>query len=228
MTKDIKFTNRLGFDFFPPKPASSNIPSWYKNTESYISGKKEIIDASISQTIKKCIPVFDSLTAGYIFYTQVDVYIKQTEEGPYYSWASQDFVSFHPKSQAELYPVKTENAIPKFTNHYGIETPKGYSVLIVPPMHNPNNIFTILPAIVDTDQYVNPVEFIFTLDDPNFEGLIPAGTPMAQVIPFKRDVWKMKIGKEEEIQKIAKNYAKLKTRWFDSYKVQFWTRKEFK
>jgi hypothetical protein len=28
-------------------------------------------------TIKKCIPVFDAITAGYILYTQVDIQVSQ-------------------------------------------------------------------------------------------------------------------------------------------------------
>ena len=43
--------------------------------------------------------------------------------------------------------------------------------------------------MVDTDKYPIPVHFPFLLKK-NFEGLIKQGTPIIQVIPFKRESWK--------------------------------------
>jgi hypothetical protein len=67
MTKEITFTNVLGWDFFPPKPAVKEVPDWYKNTPEYTvsEGKKVISPDSTTHTIKKCIPVFDAITIGY-------------------------------------------------------------------------------------------------------------------------------------------------------------------
>jgi hypothetical protein len=228
--KDITFTNIIGADFFPPVPGNKNIPEWYKNTPAYANnGKKEIgPGANTPHTIKKCIPVLDAMTAGYIMFTQVDVYVKQTEEGPYFSWSSQDAITFHPIEQAPLHPGVNGVPFPKWNNYYGIKTSKGYSSLFVPPLHNPNGIFTIMPGLVDTDSYTAPINFPFTMNDPKWEGLIPAGTPMAQVIPIKRDVWEMGFGSNKEIQELNKANGKLKTFFFNSYKRQFWTRKEYK
>lgn len=228
--KDITFTNTIGADFFPPKPASKNIPDWYKNTPSYAgTDKKEILPGnSTPHTIKKCIPVLDAMTAGYIMFTQVDVYVKQLEEGPYFSWSSQNAISFHPVEQAPLHPTVNGVPFPKWNNHYSIKTPTGYSSLFVPPLHNPNGFFTVLPGLVDTDTYTAPVNFPFTMNDPKWEGLIPAGTPMVQVIPIKRDVWQMGFGSDKELIEQNKVIGKLKTFFFNSYKQQFWTRKEYK
>ncbi len=65
--KEIIFTNTYNVDIDQPKPASQFIPKWYKNLESYIGGnKKPDGDGKAQVTIKKCIPVFDAITAGYI------------------------------------------------------------------------------------------------------------------------------------------------------------------
>jgi hypothetical protein len=40
---------------------------------------------------------------------------------------------------------------------------------------------------VDTDEYVNETNIPALLLDDDFEGIIEAGTPLVQVIPFKRD-----------------------------------------
>ena len=64
--KEITFTNVLGWDFFPPKPAVKEVPDWYRNTPEYIDEqvKKVSNDGNTRHTIKKCIPVFDAITAG--------------------------------------------------------------------------------------------------------------------------------------------------------------------
>jgi hypothetical protein len=51
---------------------------------------------------------------------------------------------------------------------------------------------------------------------------------MAQVIPIKRDSWKHKIGLDKERWEQSMISAKLKTLFFNSYKRQFWQRKEYR
>lgn len=226
----IIFTHTNGLDFFPPKPAIKDIPDWYINNKEYINDIRQTVDGNIPHTIKKCIPIFDSMTAGYILYTQVDVEVYKKDGSPYFNWPSQDVLSFHTIKQAELYPQRhnDNDSIPKWNNPYSIKTPKGYSTLFLSPMHSQNNIFKILPGIVDTDNYDIPVNFPFLLKDPDWEGVIPAGTPMAQVIPFKRESWKMEFGNEKTLEKQFKTTMKLKTLLYNSYKRNFWSRKEYR
>jgi hypothetical protein len=227
--KKIKFTNEHGINFFPPKSATKQVPQWFKDTVEYQNDKKEVKeDATVSHTIKKCIPVFDAMTAGYILFTQVDVYVLQKDGMPYYTWSSQGALTFHPVWQAENHPESKGINFPKWENPYGIQTAPGYSLLLVPPMHNPNGFFKIFPGFVDTDTYTAPINFPFQLDDISFEGLIPAGTPMAQVIPIKRDSWKMEFGDEKDVLRQKQTLAKLKTRFFNSYKNYFWSKKEYR
>jgi hypothetical protein len=229
MSKEITFTNIFGLDFFPPKPAVKEVPGWYKNTPEYLGeeGKKIFSDGSTPHTIKKCIPVFDAITSGYILYTQVDVQVSQQGGLPYYNWPDQNPLAFHPIDQAPLHPLKNEAPYPKWNNPYAITTPLGYSVLITQPMHR-ESVFTILDGIVDTDQYISTINFPFVLNDVKWEGIIPAGTPMAQVIPFKRESWKYRIGSDKERIEQQRISIKLKTLFFNSYKRQFWSSKEYR
>ena len=65
---------------FYPTPASENIPFWYKDLESYANNKKiPNSNGTINATIKRCMPVFDSITTGYIIYTYSDIYVSQDE-----------------------------------------------------------------------------------------------------------------------------------------------------
>lgn len=225
----ILFTNISGYqDLNAPKPASSLVPDWYKNTESYVSGsKKPDGNAGTTATIKRCMPVFDAITAGYIIESPADVWVSIRDGQQYFEWSSFGLISFHPIDQAPLHPNKKPYAYAKWNNPWSIKTPKGYSTLFVQPFHR-ESIFTILPGIVDTDQYFPAVNFPFVINDPQFEGLIPMGTPIVQAIPFKRDSWKMELGKQEDFTKQANVIQKLNTKFFDRYKTMFWSRKEYK
>jgi hypothetical protein len=228
-SKKITFTNNYGLNFFPPKPAIKEIPEWYKDTPEYGENQgKKIIENSITpHTIKKCMPVLDAITAGYILYTQVDVQVSKQDGLTYYTWPSQDAISFHPLEQAPLHPKKNELPYPKWNNPYGISTPPGYSVLFTQPFHR-DSLFTIFDAVVDTDKYKSPVAIPFTMNNLDWEGIIPAGTPMVQVIPFKRESWQHDLGSDKEREEQEKTKSQLISLFFNSYKKQFWSRKEYK
>jgi len=224
----VTFTNTLNVNLEAPKPASRFIPDWYKNLDSYINGvKKPDGKGSTTGTIKKCIPVFDAITAGYIIELPADVFVSVRDSGQWFEWADYGLVTFHPVAQAPMHPNGNSLPYPKWMNPWSIKTPKGYSVLFVQPFHR-ESVFTILPGIVDTDQYTPPVNFPFVINDPTFEGLIPKGTPIAQVIPFKRDSWNMELGSKKELETQAKITKKLQSKFFDRYKSMFWTKKEYK
>ena len=229
MSKEIRFTNIFGLDFFPPKPAVKEVPDWYRNTTEYVSdqGKKITNPGSTAHTIKKCIPVFDAITAGYILYTQADVQVSIENDFPLYTWSDQSVIDIHPIEQAPFHPANNKTAYPKWMNSYAISTPPGYSILFTQPMHR-ESVFTIFEGIVDTDTYKAPVNFPFVLKDIKWEGIIPAGTPMAQVIPFKRESWEHKIGSDKERIEQEKITRKLKTLLYNSYKRQFWSSKQYR
>jgi hypothetical protein len=261
MSQIIKFTNTFGTEeLYPPEPAFKNIPEWYKDMDSYLSGQK-VPDGngSTTGTIKRCMPVFDAINTGYIIKTPVDVYVSQKEASygdgkhfretgetillseekmeeenlaktiPHYEWANFGIIEFHPIEQAPNHPNRNGHQMvyPKWINPWAISTPPGYSVAFVQPWHR-ESAFTIMPGVVDTDIYTSAVNFPFVLNDVTWSGLIPAGTPIAQVIPFKRDEWEMEIGNQQDLVDQNKVLTKLRTRFFDSYKTQFRQPKEYR
>ncbi len=224
----ITFTNLSGADLEQPQPASKLVPDWYKNTASYVNEeKKPRGDGNTSATIKRCMPVFDAITAGYIISSPADVWVSIKDGVQWFEWSDFGLISFHPIEQAPEHPNRKPFAYPKWNNPWSISTPKGYSTLFVQPFHR-ESVFTILPGIVDTDQYTPPVNFPFVINDPSFEGLIPKGTPIAQVIPFKRESWNMSIGGKKDLEAQAKISKKLQSKFFDRYKNMFWSKKEYK
>ena len=233
MDKKITFTDiTQTWAYEQPQPASKFIPDWYKKMESYIGGKKEYLgNGNTTSTIKKCIPVLDAITAGYIITLPSDVYVSQKEVNgetvQWFDWVSNNQVSFHTTRQAPTHPKANSNDYPKWMNIWAIKTPPGYSSLFVQPFHR-ESFFTILPGVVDTDTYNAVVNFPFVMNDLKWEGLIPAGTPIAQVIPFKRDSWKMVTGTEKDFKEQNKIYLLINSQFFNKYKRMFWHRKEYK
>ena len=208
-------------DLEKPQPATKFIPDWYKNMESYTSGdKKPDGNAGTTATAKRCMPIFDVITSGYIITSPADVWVSLKDGEQYFEWATLGLISFHPIEQAPEHPERKPHAYPKWINYWAIKTPKGYSTLFVQPFHR-ESIFTILPGLVDTDEYYAPVNFPMVINDPNFEGLIPKGTPIAQVIPIKRDDWNMTFGGQKEFKEQVKITQKLSTTFFDRYKNMF-------
>ena len=79
-----------------------------------------------------------------------------------------------------------------------IKTKPGYSCLFVKPMNRLEPRFDIIAGVVDTDSYINTINFPFILNKRDEQFLIKKGEAMVQVIPFKRESWKMWSGFYQE------------------------------
>jgi len=185
--------------FDEPVLSKSLIPEWYKNQDKYASGIKVISDKTgqFNTTIKACMPVFDVMTAGYIITTPADIHVAMNDDGlPSFSWSINNYtcIESHALTQYDKYntPKEFYEIGYKFINPWLIQTPKGYSSLFVSPFFRDDLPFQCLPAIVDTDNHPIAVNFPFFMRK-DFEGVIPMGTPIIQIIPFKRDSWDHKV-----------------------------------
>jgi hypothetical protein len=207
-----------------PVSATHIIPEWYKQTNLRIPNEKT---PTSLPTIKNCMPVFDSMTAGYILSTPCDVYVSTIDGQINLNPSMRQVIEHHSIAQAHKHPSKNDAHFYKFINSWGVKTPKGYSSLFIPPSHNPNPWFEIMPGLVDTDNYTAPVNFPFVLKDLNFEGIIPAGTPMAQIIPFKREEWSWVKGTDKDIERAGEQDRDLSRLYFHRYKKLFWTKKNW-
>jgi len=215
-----------------PKPARTCLPNWFTKTKTNIPSKTKYSGRSAGLTIKKCMPVMDAMSIGYILFTPTDLHVERTEDGrTLFSWPSNTVLAFQDLEQAEHYPGQEGRTgdYPKWVHPWGIKTPKGYSSLFLPPMHH-GSTFRILEGLVDTDTYTDSVSLPFLLLDPNFTGLIPAGTPMAQVIPIKREAFKHTVSSLEELKYKHPLHTrrKLWSKFYSSYREQFWSKKEYR
>tara|TARA_S200002703_G_scaffold88402_3_gene76314 strand:- start:2552 stop:3292 length:741 start_codon:yes stop_codon:yes gene_type:complete len=224
-----------------PIPSILNIPQWYKNLEH----KKD------NKTVKGCMPFLDSLTAGYILKVPVDYYIEHNVDtlgvkntGFHSSQKNKDLAdeinlnydkdgAFHQTRQIKDSPLLEKNKnlpIHKINNPWIIKTPPGYSTLFVSPFNNSDDRFSIISGIVDTDTFDVEVNFPFIVNGdkyPTLKTTIKRGTPYVQVIPFKRQKWKMKIDTLNKKDRKT-NYFFLEKYLIDNYKKIFWNKKSWR
>ena len=225
--KKITFcaTDKGMLDIWPhPQPASRVIPEEYKKLKRHIDNNLH------APTVKTCIPFLDSLTMGYIIPFDQDYVVDPVENDFSVIPANKEDEQFgyHRKAQlpAKWHKVTGENA-GKFVNKWLIKTPPGYSCLFIHPMNRLEERFKIIEGVVDTDNYVNVINFPFILKKRDKQFLIKKGEPMVQVIPFKRESFKMWSGFYME-KLHGKTINILNSEWVDRYKKMFWSKKNFK
>jgi len=248
--KEIEFSAHE--DYFAlkedyPIPTKLNIPEWYKKLDHIIENR----------TVKGCMPFLDTLTSGYLLKMPQDFHIKhnvdnKNEKGEIFKDSFQTYglhdqshllsakrinlnsgIDIHPIKQLEGSPLIEKNKkLPfyKIVNPWKIKTPKGYSCLFVSPLNNSDDRFSIIPGIVDTDTFPGEINFPIVINGDKYtvlETTIKKGTPYVQIIPFKRDCWKMTFKKREqkEIQNSRLFYG---LKLINTYKEKYWSKKSWK
>lgn len=107
-----------------------------------------------------------------------------------------------------------------------VEFPAGYSALITHPLNRFDLPFTSLSGIVDGNFVLSSSgNYPFFLKE-NFEGVIKQGTPIVQIIPFKRESWlsKKDLSLKEKSRIGLKKTTSVLHGW---YKKNFWQRKTY-
>ncbi|MCW5695708.1 MAG: hypothetical protein KIS96_03115 [Bauldia sp.] len=171
----------------PPVPAKSHIPDWFRKLPPVDATKYGTADTGL--TIKRCMPFLDAMMTGFIIPLAATVRLEIRDNGATVT-AGWDFdkpmVSNHGAHQVEGHPA-TPSPPCKFHNYWTIRTPKGWSCLFVPPLNRANAVFEPVAGIVDTDTYRAPIHFPFFARAPDGLYELEKGTPLVQVIPFRRD-----------------------------------------
>jgi hypothetical protein len=200
MSKNINFRARSKTEFevqLKPYPAVKQLPKWFTDAKPYADlpgypedGKLHFRNRDFNATYKKCVPLLDSLSSGYIVPLWTDVMVEQENGSPLIFWktVSDVFLLHGPPSREIPAPIGYDQLVYKYLNCWIPQTPKGYSCLVVPPLGYNDLPFKAVPAVVDTDR--STLELVFPMwIKTGFEGIVEKGTPLVQIIPFKRDDW---------------------------------------
>jgi hypothetical protein len=134
--------------------------------------------------------MIDGMTNGFIIPLAGDIHIRTNEDASLIDITENPYVKLteeHSKEQVgPAFPFPGKHLV-KFLNHFVIKTPPGYSCLFVAPINHLETRFLTLGAVVDTDIYDREINFPSVWLANNFDEILPAGTPIIQCIPFKRE-----------------------------------------
>ena len=200
MSKNINFKARSKTEFdvqLKPFPAVKKLPEWFTKASPHYGsgkfpndGKLHFRNTEANNTYKKCTPLLDGMSSGYIIPLWVDVMVEQENSFPYIYWKTQsDIFQLHGSPSREIpAPTGYDQVVYKYMNTWIPQTPKGYSCLFISPLGYGDLPFKAVPAIVDTDK--SNLDLVFPMwVKTGFEGIVEKGTPIVQIIPFKRDDW---------------------------------------
>lgn len=169
-----------------PVPARERLPDWFRKLPAV--DKTQLSTTNNGLTIKRCMPFLDALMAGWILPLAATVRLEISDSGRNVDtgWDfDRPMVSNHNAYQVAGHPSQPRPPS-KFHNYWTIRTPKGWSCLFVPPLNQPNGVVDVVAGIVDTDEYHALINFPFFATAPDGLYTLEKGTPLVQVIPFKR------------------------------------------
>jgi hypothetical protein len=230
----IQPIEEIGDYFINIKPSSHFVPEWYRESESVIDGySTNLIPEApkvTTSTYKKCTPLFDAMTTGYMAYLTADIEVMKRSDGmPFIAWRTQrNIVTEHNNNQWEGLPNPEgyHKFVYKWHNQHRLEVPPGYSLMFTSPINRFDLPFLNITGIVDADDYTDAIHFPFFISK-SFTGIIKKDTPICQIIPIKRDSWSREItpySHSETIKNSEYFYSTIKR----SYKNNFWKKKEYK
>ena len=113
---------------------------------------------------------------------------------------------------------------------WAVELPEGYSALYTHPLNRFELPFLTTSGVVDNDKVSLPGTMPFFVFK-GVRGILPAGTPYAQIIPFKREHWESAIevssDTEAMIAKNKANSAKYRKPDGGVYQREVWERRKY-
>lgn len=209
-------------------PAKNHIPDWYKKIPKHKDNEIFNTERGFNFTVKNCVPFLDSLITGYMILLPFDLYVKNDNGSPYVTWKYADFPPEWRDNVADKSLVPHDHFPREYIWHTSaaITVPKGFSMLLTHPLNRHDLPFTTLNAIVDGGLVMNHIGNIPFYIKNGFEGIIPQGTPIIQIIPFRQENWLSKKTKNL-IKKGYEHNLKTLSVLTGFYKKTFWTRKKY-
>jgi len=199
-TIDFHTYNPTTIKDFKPILAKDLVPDWWKKSKV-----AEVVNGVKQQTIRACPAMDDWLKRGWYLLANRDIEVincisKHDSGSPTTATADPRNTAYnsssHPITQTldafeYLGSGKPVKDAFKMRNPWCITTPEGYSTFYLDPFLHQNKYFSTWQGIIDTDKFNNGVDnaqiIFYPKVDHNFT--ILKGTPLCQIIPFKREEW---------------------------------------
>jgi hypothetical protein len=174
-----------------PVAAKKMVPTWYKEGEYHWVDEQ----GQNQPGLKTCKPVLDVMIAGYFILIPFDIHVTEDEEGKVkLGWDGppewEGFVGVRPAALGATIPIpaghRKDHMV--WSTKWGWKTPRGWSTIVTHPFNRQDLPFRTMSAIIDSDKFYANGNIPFHIRE-DFRGVIPAGTPYVQIVPFKRAAW---------------------------------------
>ena len=182
-------------DLLPrPQLAKAGLPDWLKQMAPRVDSS---LHGRSIRTVKQCPPFVDAMSSGFLILLPCDVTV---DAGRFsWDWALPPLsvpnhprapLSFHVPEQLIGSPLaQGQRSTLKFNSFWTIELEPGWSLLAMHPINRDDLPFRLITGLVDADRFNDAgINFPALWNDPDFCGVLPRGTPVAQCLAVRRDV----------------------------------------
>jgi len=223
-----------------PGPIIGTLPDWYRKADRFVMNPKtgKPLEAPNGKgkipTFKACPALFDVMGSGYAYKTPCDIEFFEDAagniQGKVLNAQYKDFLQerfpmpqfFHPRGYHEKHFA--------WWADWAVELPEGYSALYTQPLNRFELPFLTTSGIVDNDKVHLPGTMPFFILM-GFTGILPAGTPYSQIIPFKREHWVSEVVVSLTFQEMKaknlENSAKYRKPDGGIYQKEVWERRKY-
>lgn len=240
MNKISFIANRTWLDKnSPSKPEATlkEIPEWYRHGDRFFKTSEgeyaSAPDGGKVPTWKSCPAMFDMFISGYVLKTPCDIEFYLNDMGKIdvkvKNMLMQDFCTVRPPMHQFAHPKGYYEDHFAWFPDWAIKLPDGYSALYTTPLNRFDLPFLMTSGIIDNDKVNLPGSMPFFLVD-GFTGVVPEGTPYAQIIPFKREDWESEFLTRTQEQIMHDNIENSKMYRIPDggvYKDKVWSRRKY-
>jgi hypothetical protein len=221
-----------------PKPTIQTIPDWYRKADRFAVKpdgeywQDPMVGGKIP-TWKACPAIFDIMGTGYVYRTPCDIEFYEengTIKVKVLDDKNKDFIQVRPPMPQFVPPMGYHEFHFAWWSDWAVKVPDGYSVLYTQPFNRFELPFLTTSGIIDNDQVNLPGTMPFFVVK-GFVGVVPAGTPYAQMLPFKREDWHSEVDADISHMKMSMdnqaNSMKYRVPDGGVYQKQVWTRRVY-
>ena len=193
-----------------PTRAGKALPDWFRDLPREMGIPFD--DGLPGLTVRACLPVADAMALGWVIPLPVDVTAGTDPATGYLQFRWPEDAALPPLGQHHPGQIGADGPGPfagqsvlKWMNPWRGVLPAGWSALFVHPLGHYQLPFRAFAGAVDCDALDVPVNVPFLWM--GGEAHLPAGTPMIQVIPFRRDLTRLDATVRAESEEEAKSRA---------------------
>ena len=219
-----------------PAPMGKTIAQWWQDASIYIKDPNGVPysnpdGVSKALSYKSCPAILDIFTTGYSLRTPCDIefYEKRGRIKVKTEIGFEDFVGEREKMEGFATPAGYEDRHFHWYANWAPILPEGYSAIYVSPVNRFELPFLTVAGIIDSDKVSNSGLIPFFLAK-GFTGVVPAGTPYMQIIPFKREDWEMELEyktSQEILFKQKETADFFRTPDGGVYKKKIWSKRKY-